>query len=388
MSNAGQIRRKKQVPNAMRLDNQAFHENSTDVGRYCAAAVTHPAIDMHIEARPEAFSARTLPTELLPRKEDIDDVRISCVVPCLNESDNLRVLLPALMSMLGKLCRSWEVIVTDDGSTDGTPELMHHWAAIDGFRYVRLSRNFGKEAALSAGLEAATGDVVICLDADMQHPPALIPEMLTRWRAGADMVYAVRESRASESWFKRAGSKLFYRLLSEGRGVRVPAHAGDFRLMDRRVVQALNALPERTRFMKGLYAWVGFQAEALPYIPDERAHGATHYTKRKLFKLAFAGLTAFTTWPLRLVSLIGVVLSLLSFGYGCYLVVDYWLYGNSVSGWTTIVAALMFFAGINLLSLGVVGEYVGRIFDEVKGRPLYVVREQRGKVFAEKNSSR
>ncbi|AOB29987.1 glycosyl transferase family 2 [Bordetella sp. H567] len=342
---------------------------------------------MHIESRSEAFAARTLPAEA-SRTEEERDIRISCVVPCLNECDNLRVLLPALMSMLGKLCTAWEVIVTDDGSTDGTPELMQKWTAIDGFRYLRLSRNFGKEAALSAGLEAATGDVVISLDADMQHPPALIPEMLARWRAGADMVYAVRENRDSESWFKRAGSRMFYRMLSEGRGVDVPPNAGDFRLMDRRVVQALNALPERTRFMKGLYAWVGFQAEALPYTPDERAYGNTNYSKRKLFKLAFAGLTAFTTWPLRMVSMIGLAFALLSFAYGCYLVVDFLLYGNAVSGWTTIVAALMFFAGINLLSLGVVGEYVGRIFDEVKGRPLYVVREQRGKVFTEKNNSR
>lgn len=343
---------------------------------------------MHIESRSEAFAARTLPAEAHARKEDARDIRISCVVPCLNECDNLRVLLPALMSMLGKLSTSWEVIVTDDGSTDGTPDLMQKWSSIDGFRYLRLSRNFGKEAALSAGLEASTGDVVISLDADMQHPPALIPEMLDRWRAGADMVYAVRENRDGETWFKRLGSRLFYRMLSEGRGVDVPANAGDFRLMDRRVVQALNALPERTRFMKGLYAWVGFQAEALPYTPDARAYGNTHYSKRKLFKLAFAGLTAFTTWPLRMVSMIGLTFAVLSFAYGCYLVVDYLLYGNAVSGWTTIVAALMFFAGVNLLSLGVVGEYVGRIFDEVKGRPLYVVREQRGKVFTEKNSSR
>ncbi|HTJ98647.1 MAG TPA: glycosyltransferase family 2 protein [Bordetella sp.] len=343
---------------------------------------------MHIESRSEAFTARALTAEALSRKADARDIRISCVVPGLNECENLGVLLPALMSMLGKLCTAWEVIVIDDGSTDGTAELMQEWSAIDGFRYVRLSRNFGKEAALSAGLEVATGDVVISLDADMQHPPALIPEMLARWRAGADMVYAVRSNRDSESWFKRTGSRLFYRLLSEGRGVDVPENAGDFRLMDRRVVQALNALPERTRFMKGLYAWVGFQAEALPYTPDERAHGNSHYSKRKLFRLAAAGLTAFTTWPLRMVSMIGVAFALVSFAYGCYLVVDFLLYGNAVSGWTTIVAALMFFAGINLLSLGVVGEYVGRIFDEVKGRPLYVVREQRGKAFTERNNSR
>jgi glycosyltransferase involved in cell wall biosynthesis len=340
---------------------------------------------MHIESRSEAFVPRTLTTETPARKGDLQDIRISCVVPCLNECDNLRVLLPALLAMLGRLCTSWEVIVTDDGSTDGTPELMRDWSAIDGFRYIQLSRNFGKEAALSAGLEASTGDVVICLDADMQHPPALIPEMLARWRAGADMVYAVREHRESEHWLKRTGANLFYRLLSEGRGVEVPAHAGDFRLMDRRVVQALNALPERTRFMKGLYAWVGFRAEALPYTPADRAHGDSRFNGKQLFKLAFVGLTAFTTWPLRMVTVLGFMFALLSFAYGCYLVVDYWVDGNAVSGWTTIVTALLFFAGINLLSLGVVGEYVGRIFDEVKGRPLYVVREQHGKVFTEKN---
>lgn len=343
---------------------------------------------MHIESRSEALLPRTLTSPFLPRNENFHDVRISCVVPCLNESDNLRVLLPALMSMLGRLCTSWEIIVTDDGSTDGTPELMRDWAAVDGVRYLQLSRNFGKEAALSAGMEATSGDVVICLDADMQHPPALIPQMLARWRAGADMVYAVREHRDDENWFKRMGSSIFYRLLSSGHGVKVPAHAGDFRLMDRRVVQAINALPERTRFMKGLYAWVGFQAVALPYTPAERAHGASRFNCMKLVNLAFAGLTAFTTWPLRMVSMLGVFFSLASFAYGCYLVVDFWLYGNAVSGWTTIVTALLFFAGINLLSLGVVGEYVGRIFDEVKGRPLYVVRDQRGKVFTEKPASK
>jgi len=296
-------------------------------------------------------------------------------------------LLPTLMAVLSLECTSWEIIVTDDGSTDGTPEMMREWSAVDGIRYLQLSRNFGKEAALSAGLESASGDVVICLDADMQHPPALIPEMLARWRAGADMVYAVREHREAEGLIKRVGARLFYRMLSDSRSVKVPAHAGDFRLMDRRVVRVLNALPERSRFMKGLYAWVGFKTEAIPYTPDDRAHGNSRFSGRQLMKLAFTGITAFTTWPLRMVSMLGCVFAVLSFAYGCYLVVDYWMYGNAVSGWTTIVAALLFFAGINLLSLGVVGEYVGRIFDEVKGRPLYVVREQSGRVFTEKDVS-
>jgi len=342
---------------------------------------------MHVESRPHALSSGSA-SGGAGAARDSRDVRLSCVVPCLNEADNLRVLLPALLEQMGRACESWEIIVTDDGSHDDTPELMRHWAAVDGFRYLRLSRNFGKEAAISAGLQAATGDAVVCLDADMQHPPSLIPQMLERWRAGADMVYAVRTGRDDERWFKRAGASIFYRLLSSRRGVVVPPHAGDFRLMDRSVVEALKSLPERTRFMKGLYAWVGFSAEPLPYTPAERAHGNSRFGGAQLFKLAFTALTSFTTWPLRLLSIVGCLMALASFGYGAYLVIDYAISGNPLSGWTTIVAALMFFAGINLISLGVVGEYIARIFDEVKGRPLYVVREHVGRPLAARSAAR
>lgn len=309
------------------------------------------------------------------------EAQVSCIVPCLNEADNLRILLPALRHRLDSLCAGWEVIVIDDGSSDATAELMTEWSMQDGFRYIQLSRNFGKEAAISAGLEAADGDVVICLDADMQHPPALIETMLRRWREGAEMVYAVRRDRDDESRFKRFGAHWFYRLLSGSR-VDVPAGAGDFRLMDRRVVEALVALPERTRFMKGLYAWVGFKSEALPYTPDARLHGESHFRPLRLFRLAMDGLTAFTTWPLRFVSLLGSAFALCSMLYGTYLVGSYLWVGNAVSGWTSIITALLFFAGVNLISLGVVGEYVARIFDEVKGRPLYVTRQRRGRARA------
>lgn len=305
--------------------------------------------------------------------------RVSCVVPGLNEYDNLCVLLPQLQALLQTLEISWEIIVVDDGSSDQTPSLMAQWTRQPGFAYVQLSRNFGKEAALTAGLEAAQGDVIVLLDADLQHPTSLIPAMLQRWQAGADNIYAVRHNREDESWIKRTGSALFYRLLSSSQRIKVPPNAGDFRLMDRQVVDALLRLPERTRLMKGLYAWVGFAAEPLEYTPHERAHGTSHFSTMKLLRLALDGITAFTTWPLRLVSSLGILLAILSFIYGMFLVFEYLRDGNSVSGWTTLVTLQLFSSGIILISIGIVGEYLSRIFDEVKGRPLYLVRQcQRG----------
>ena len=304
---------------------------------------------------------------------------ISCVVPCLNEDANLNVLLPQLLAVLADAAPAFEIIVVDDGSSDGTALSMSRWVAEHPeIVYVQLSRNFGKEAAMSAGFEIAKGQVVASLDADLQHPPALIPEMLKRWEEGADMVYAVRASREDESAFKRVGTKLFYQLMRESGGIKVPENAGDFRLMDRRVVDALLLLPERNRFMKGLFAWVGFRAEPFYYSPPERLHGASSFKPLKLFRFALDGLTAFTTWPLRLVSLVGVLFAVVAMAYATFLVVDYLVSGNPVSGWTTIVTAVLFFAGVNLISLGVVGEYVARIFDEVKGRPLFVVRRRQG----------
>lgn len=312
------------------------------------------------------------------RPATLSGLLVSCVIPGLNERDNLAVLLPRLSARLAEIGVRWEIIVVDDGSTDGTPQLMSEWSEQPGFSYLQLSRNFGKEAALSAGLDAAQGRVVILMDADLQHPVALIPELLARWQAGVDNVYAVRKSRTDEGWIKRFGSRLFYRLLNGERGVRVPPHAGDFRLMDRRVVDAIRQLPERTRFMKGLYAWVGFRAESVEYMPDERAHGRSHFSFTRLLRLALAGLTAFTTWPLRLLSVMGVIVAAASLSYGGYLVVDYQLHGHPVSGWTTIVTLQLFSLGIVLISIGIVGEYLARVFEEVKGRPLYLVRRHLG----------
>lgn len=315
-------------------------------------------------------------------------VTLSCVIPCLNEQANLAVLLPRLLAVLAQEDCTPEIIVVDDGSTDGTPELLHHWTQLHPeVVYLRLSRNFGKEAALTAGLEATRGAVVICLDADLQHPPEMLPDMLARWRAGIQMVYAVRATRQDESWFKRAGTRLFYALMRTSNGLRVPPNAGDFRLMDRMVVDALMRLPERDRFMKGLFAWVGFETEAMPYTPPQRLHGVSRFKPLRLLRFAVDGLAAFTTWPLRLLSLIGGGLSLLAFIYGLFIVVAHLLYGDPVQGWTTLITVVLFFSGVNLMSLGVVGEYISRIFTEVKGRPVYLLRERAGRGLPDKEDA-
>ena len=303
---------------------------------------------------------------------------LSCVIPCHNEAENLTQLLPLLRASLGSCTRAWEVVLVDDGSTDSTPLLLARWAQTQGFRVLQLSRNFGKEAALTAGLTAAHGEVVVMMDADLQHTPSLIATFVEHWCAGADVVYAVREDRRDEGLFKRLGARGFYRLVNAADRFKVPAGAGDFRLMDRQVVDALLCLPERNRFMKGLYAWVGFKAVPVPYMPQERSRGKSHFSAMRLIRLSLDGLTAFTTWPLRAVSAIGFVLALMSFLYGIYLSVVYLVDGHPISGWTTIVVSLMLFAGIQLISLGVVGEYVGRIFEEVKARPLYIVQREWG----------
>lgn len=332
---------------------------------------------------------RALPVQLDERRGErtVDrqraQVRISCVVPCFNEAVNIDRLLPRLRDVLAVLGGAWEIVLVDDGSTDATPQRVRAWSQSAGVRCIRLSRNFGKEAALTAGLRAARGDVVVMLDADLQHPPELIPRLLERWREGVDMVYAVRENRDDESRFKRAGTRLFYALVNAADRFDLPPDAGDFRLMDRSVVSALLALPERNRFMKGIYAWVGFNSAAVPYQPQQRASGGSRFDAWRLVQLSLDGLTGFTTWPLRAVSICGFVMALAGFAYGAYLTASYLLFGHPVSGWTTIVVCLLFFLGVQLISLGIVGEYVGRIFEEVKARPLYIVEGEWGRGLAE-----
>ncbi|WP_082938219.1 glycosyltransferase family 2 protein [Mitsuaria sp. 7] len=349
--------------------------SSWPAARQAALPIDAPS-PAHAAANAVANAAARLHDPGAPLREQRP--RVSCVVPCFNEAANLNELLPRLSAVLSSCSDEWEIILVDDGSSDDTVLLLRQWARRPGVVALQLSRNFGKEAALTAGIARAVGDVVVMLDADQQHDPRLIPQFIFHWCHGADMVYAVRATRDDEAWHKRVGTRLFYGLLNRSGRFEVPAGAGDFRLMDRSVVDALMALPERNRFMKGLYAWVGYQTVAVPYQPEVRAHGRTHFNPLRLAHLALDGLTSFTTWPLRAASALGVLLALAAFMYGAYLTLVYFLYGHTVSGWTTIVVGLMFFSGLQLLFLGVVGEYVGRIFEEVKGRPLYVVKNAWG----------
>ena len=304
---------------------------------------------------------------------------ISCVVPAYNESRSLPVLLEQLSEMLRTRFTRWEIVVVNDGSSDETELALVPWLAKGKVRYVALSRNFGKEAALTAGIDRARGEVVMLMDADLQHPPALIDDMLAAWRGGADMVYTVRASRDDESWLKKVGSRWFYRVVNAGSRTPIPPDAGDFRLLDRKVVDALKSLPERNRFMKGLYAWVGFPSAVVSYEPNERFAGDSSFSLRSLFRLALTGVTAFTNFPLRLWSAVGAVIAVCSLLGGVWIIIEHYTgAGETVPGWATLAVSAMFFSGVQLLSIGILGEYVGRIFDEVKQRPVYLVRHDSG----------
>jgi glycosyltransferase involved in cell wall biosynthesis len=304
---------------------------------------------------------------------------LSCIIPVYNEGRILGDWLTQVLHVLRTLCPRLEVLVVDDGSHDDTPALMQALCARHPeLNYLRLSRNFGKEAALTAGLESASGDVVVMMDGDGQHPVAMVPEMLAKWREGADVVYAVRRTRADQSGLQISLTAWFYKLVNLGNRVEIPANAGDFRLMDRAVVDALKRLTERNRFMKGLYAWVGFNSTALDYEPLPRMDGRSNYGLRGSLSLAFTGILAFSIAPLRALTLTGFTLSVLALGYGAWVVGEYFITGISVPGYATIVVGMMFFSGIQLLSIGILAEYVGRIYEEVKQRPNYLISQRLG----------
>ena len=300
-------------------------------------------------------------------------------MPAFNEARNLGVVVPQTLAALHRLSPLAELIVVDDGSNDDTASVMQGLCAAHAqVVYFRLSRNFGKESALTAGLDMARGDVVVLMDADGQHPTSLLPEMLSKWKQGADVVYAVRRTRDDQSALHAGLIGLFYKLINWGSHIEIPANAGDFRLMDRQVVNALNALPERNRFMKGLYAWVGFNSTAIDYEPLPRADGLSNFGLAGSFSLALTGMVAFSTAPLRLLTWLGLLMAAASLAYSAWVVVEYFIWGIAVPGYATLVVGMMFLSGIQLLSIGILAEYVGRIYEEVKRRPCYIVAQRSG----------
>jgi glycosyltransferase involved in cell wall biosynthesis len=295
-------------------------------------------------------------------------------VPCFNEGSHLQKFITALKATVESITKDYEILIINDGSKDNTRENALTFIASGNIRYLEFSRNFGKEAALMAGIDHASGDATLLIDADFQHPLEKITEMADLWQSGYEMIYGVVVDRTGDSVGKRLGTRLLYKILNTS-DITIPENAGDFRWLDRKVVCALKDLPERNRFMKGLYAWVGFKSIAIPFEPKKRESGKSAFSLGRLIKLGMVGLTSFTAAPLQLWIGIGAFISFLALVYGAYVIVDTAIYGNAVSGWPTLTVALMLFSGIQLLSIGILGEYIGRIFTEVKQRPLYVISE-------------
>ncbi|NJK47046.1 glycosyltransferase family 2 protein [Candidatus Gracilibacteria bacterium] len=305
-----------------------------------------------------------------------NDVELSVVVPCYNEEPNLDYLFERLTAVLARLNLEYEIICVNDGSVDNTlKRLIEYHHRNPTIKIVNFSRNFGKEIALSAGIDYTIGAAVVPIDADLQDPPELIEQLLAKWREGYDVVYAVRRSRKGETWFKRLTAGAFYRVISAMTNITIPQDTGDFRLLDRQVVEALKQLPERRRFMKGLFAWVGYQQSAIEYDRDPRYQGNTKWNYWKLWNFALEGITSFSFAPLKIWSYVGLVISLVSFVYASFLVIRTLIFGIDVPGYASIMVAVLFLGGVQMLSLGFIGEYLGRVYDEVKQRPLYLVRD-------------
>ncbi|QHH97590.1 glycosyltransferase family 2 protein [Acinetobacter dispersus] len=297
---------------------------------------------------------------------------LSCVVPAYNEAENLKKFIPALAQQLEQQNLRYEIIIIDDGSQDDSVVILQHMLEDYPLRIVTLSRNFGKEAALSAGLDYVTGDATLLIDADFQHPLNAIPTMIQLWKDGYDMVYGIRD-RSTESWLKKVFTQGYYHVLNLSSSVNIPENAGDFRLLDAKVVEAVRKLPEKNRYMKGLYAWVGFKSIGIHFTEQQRQHGRSSFNFKALLQLAMSGLTGFSDLPLRLCIYLGALLALFAMSYGVWIIIETMIEGIRVPGWATLAAGMTLLGGIQLLCIGILGEYIGRIYAEVKNRPKYIV---------------
>lgn len=310
---------------------------------------------------------------------DSSTVYLSIVVPMYNEETVIDIFFERIIPILEDITPDYEIICVDDGSDDETFSLLGKVHDKNPkIKILNLSRNFGKELAMTAGIDHAAGQAVIPLDADLQDPPELIAELVEKWLEGYDMVLAKRVDRSSDSAAKRFTARLFYRLIDRISEVPIPENVGDFRLMDRRVVDALAMMPERTRFMKGMFAWLGFKQATVPYTRAPRAAGTTKWHFMPLWNFALQGIVSFTNFPLKIWSYIGIVCALGSMAYGTFIVLRTLIYGVDVPGYASLIAIILFFNGLIMMSLGIMGEYMARLFVEVKRRPLYLVRDAVG----------
>jgi glycosyltransferase involved in cell wall biosynthesis len=304
---------------------------------------------------------------------------LSVVVPMRNEAAVVDALMHRLLPVLDRLGLAFEVLCVDDGSTDSTWAELLAWREREpAIRLLALSRNFGKEVALTAGMDAARGAAVVLIDADLQHPPELIETFVAKWRAGYDMVYAQRRHREDESWLRRNAARGFYWAFQRMADVEIPDGAGDFRLLDRKVVDALKAMPERARFMKGLYAWVGFRHTGVPFDPDPRRAGRSAWGLGQLLRFAADGLVSFSTKPLTACAWLGAILAAIALGMGLYFLSKTLILGVDVPGYASIIVAVMVLGGVQLFCMGLFGAYLGRLYEEAKRRPLYILRDTEG----------
>ncbi len=304
---------------------------------------------------------------------------ISIIVPCHNEQDNIERLCKELRTMFSNNAQyQWKVILIDDGSTDGTLQCLRRAAAEDArFGYVSLSRNFGKENALLAGFDRADTDCAIIMDADLQHPPTLIPEMVAAWKEGYDDVYAKRATRGKEPWLRRHLSMAYYRLLQRMARIDVLPNVGDFRLLDAKCIHSMRMLRETQRYTKGLYCWIGFRKKSIEFSQQGRTAGNSSFSYMRLIDLAIEGITSYTTAPLRISTVMGVIVSAAALLYMLYVLMKTLIVGDPVQGYPTLIIVILFLGGLQLLSLGILGEYLGRVFHETKHRPVYLVGEER-----------
>lgn len=310
--------------------------------------------------------------------DSLENIQISIVLPVYNDAKNVDLILVDLFQLLAEKAGQHEIILVDDGGKDHLYEVYEKHSLLMPanltLNLIQFSRNFGKEAALSAGLETAQGEIVAMMDSDGQHPLAVLEEMLDLLKDSAiDMVAAVQETRDHESAVLKLYKHVFYRFMQDSQRYQLAPNAGDFRVMRRKVVHALVQLPERQRFMKGLYSWVGFKTVYLPFQAEERLEGKSSFNFSSLFELALVGVTSFSLKPLRWITRMGFLVSILAILYGLFIVIDTLCFGKDLAGWPTLAVGIMFSAGLQLICLGVIGEYIGRIYDEVKQRPLYIV---------------